>query len=368
MAALIARNEPLLLELCESERGNIVVTIVEISAVSLLVRGPEAATSPSGATRGSRGHASAYSTKSPHSPPRKNSSMLSQDSGDHTGSELLVHDAEVILSVVLQHCWRLCTSQGGCIALTRLFDVLPPHQRTLLEDFVVDHFLALAVHPFGNFVVQMIIQRQEDDDGVLRSILIHVSIPTSVIAIASSKFGSHVLEAFFRHASPLLCCTAMQRLLSDEETVRFLVTDKFGNYVVQQGMRRLTQQVKAESRRSSPKRQERETSTTKEPIVKVTTLPHSKDHTAPADVSLLGSSSLDVEMLPTNVDIAAMRESFIAKIIPHLRESPFCQNISKALGLRKTPTSPQVTECLRKTPTSPQQNDRLKNADKSADD
>lgn len=334
IASLVAHDEVLLLELCESDRGNIVVTIVENASTAAAQAAPSPIASPTAADSPSSSRRLGGSGKSsPMSPSRQ--ALLK--AGRETSADDLMRDAELLLSIVMQHCWRLCTSQGGCIALTRLFDVMPPRQRTMLEDFVVDHFLALAVHPFGNFIVQMIIQRQTNDEGVLRSFLIHVSIPSSVIAIASNKFGSHVLESFFKHASPLLCCAAMQRLLSDDATVRFLVSDNFGNYVIQQGMRRLTQTVKPPGSRGSTPQQHPlggASRAASSPLVGGSQDPCD----GLGDEDLLGG----VGILPRNVDLGTMRETFVAKIVPYLRESPFCHNITKSLGLRKTPTSPPV--------------------------
>ncbi|CUG94087.1 Hypothetical protein, putative [Bodo saltans] len=341
IASLVAHDETLLLDLCENDRGNIVVTIVENASSAAALAAPSPIASPTAADSPASSRRLGGSGKSsPMSPSRQ--AMLK---GRETAADDLMRDAELLLSIVMQHCWRLCTSQGGCIALTRLFDVMPPRQRTMLEDFVVDHFLALAVHPFGNFIVQMIIQRQTNDEGVLRSFLIHVSIPSSVIAIASNKFGSHVLESFFKHASPLLCCAAMQRLLSDDSTVRFLVSDNFGNYVIQQGMRRLTQAVKpAGSRGSTPQQQANggEATLANRLSPKTPILGTSDPCNGLGEEDLLGG----VGMLPKNADMGVMREAFVAKIVPYLRESPFCHNITKSLGLRKTPTSPPVAREL----------------------
>jgi hypothetical protein len=334
IASLVAHDEALLLDLCENDRGNIVVTIVENASAAAALAAPSPIASPMAADSPSSSRRAGGSEKSsPMSPSRQ--AMLK---GRETAADDLMRDAELLLSIVMQHCWRLCTSQGGCIALTRLFDVMPHRQRTMLEDFVVDHFLALAVHPFGNFIVQMIIQRQTNDEGVLRSFLIHVSIPSSVIAIASNKFGSHVLESFFKHASPLLCCAAMQRLLSDDATVRFLVSDSFGNYVIQQGMRRLTQTVKPAGSRGSTPQQAGSEALANRLSPKTPAMGSSDPCNGLGDEDLLGG----IGMLPKKVEIAVMREAFVAKIVPYLRESPFCHNITKSLGLRKTPTSPPV--------------------------
>lgn len=254
ISAAIARDETLLLDLCENERGNIVVTIMEVygslipdhalqsNNVTLETRAP----SPRGSAVDAASEPDCSSTKRKKSKISPSSANGNCPAVFYQGMRIA---AERILSLITQHSWRLCTGKGGCVAVTRLLHVIPSRQRHLLEDFVVDHFLALSVHPFGNYVVQRILERHTDE-SVLRSILIHVSIPSSVIAIASNKFGSHVLEGFFRFASVSMCITALDRLLRDAETTRFLVNDKFGNYVVQQAMKRVS--AAADNMMSSP--------------------------------------------------------------------------------------------------------------------
>lgn len=204
----LSRNEHLLLALCEEDRGNIVVTVVE---EAVRYQG----------TTGSQ----LVSSKRRRQPKKTFVESLLGAEYASIGSRIVSH--------LLSWCWRLCTSQFGCVAMQRLMDVMDPRQRIVVEDFVIDHFLALAVHPFGNFMVQKIMCSSLDG-GVHRALLIHVSMPDTVMMIGSTKFGSHVLECFFRVSPAPMCLTAMRRLLAVPEAAHFLCNDLFGNYVLQQ--------------------------------------------------------------------------------------------------------------------------------------
>lgn len=326
IADAIADDNDLLLDLCESDRGNIVVTIVECCSDSVCsAPAPAAGHSDVDSTASSSPHINKDEVRQLSGSPKAKASAASTKAAAAHAHHLkcLTAAAERILSATLHWAWRLCTSQGGCIAVTRLFDVMPPRQRCLLEDFVVDNFLALSVHPYGNYVVQRVLQHGCGDDSVLRSVLIHVSVPTSVIAVASNKFGSHVLETFFKVASPALCCVALQRLLVDTDTTRFLVNDRFGNYVIQQGMRRVSAAVAGMSPSSSSG-------------YAAHSVDPSSFGSAVSHEGIATQLSFSL-LLPDNSELPAMHKTFVALLAPFLSESAYGQNIVKACSPRLSP-------------------------------
>ena len=101
--------------------------------------------------------------------------------------------AAAMIDVVLQNAHALSTHQSGCIAVCRLYDAASMEQKCRFNLFVARHFVELACHLFGNYVVQrMMSHMDEASEKIIREALQPVD---DVISIASTKSGSHVLES-----------------------------------------------------------------------------------------------------------------------------------------------------------------------------
>ena len=138
---------------------------------------------------------------------------------------------------VMDNAMRLATNQSGCIAFTRVFDAATPEQRELMNEFALTNFYPLAVHAFGNYVVQRVIQ---DGSSVVHARVASLLVmPGKLMELTSNKFGSHVVECFVKRASFTSFAVVTEVLLSDYELISFLAFDPFGNYVLQNFLKTL---------------------------------------------------------------------------------------------------------------------------------
>jgi hypothetical protein len=128
----------------------------------------------------------------------------------------------------------LASSQSGCVALSRIYDVASPDQRVAVEDFVAANVAAFAAHPFANYLVTLVVEgcgaacvgRQLADPRVFAQ-------------LATTKTGSAVLEKFLKLSHDAAVLPVITGALAANEQLARASCDRFGNYVVQAIVRRL---------------------------------------------------------------------------------------------------------------------------------
>lgn len=117
-------------------------------------------------------------------------------------------------------------TQQGCIALMRVIERCTDAQKDKLLDILCPKLGDLAFDPFGNYVVQ--------------SVLEHCKVPRVAEAfrdklqfLARNKFASNVMEKLFRFSGPAARTEMVRELMSNEEELTSLAADGFGNFVIQ---------------------------------------------------------------------------------------------------------------------------------------
>lgn len=136
-----------------------------------------------------------------------------------------------IFSIVMSDIHQLAFSPSGCIAICRIYDSAPKVQRAEINRFCLDQFIPLAVHPYGNYLVQKVITKMEP--ATLEHVVGIMSHADNVRALAFTKSGSHVLEKLCgTPVAPTISATILTPAL-----IASLSQDPFGNYVLQQAIR-----------------------------------------------------------------------------------------------------------------------------------
>ncbi|XP_058746271.1 putative pumilio homolog 7, chloroplastic [Vicia villosa] len=138
-----------------------------------------------------------------------------------------VQDNEFIFDAATKFCLDVATHQHGCCVLQRCIDYSKGKSQERLVKEICKHGFHLAQDPYGNYVVQYIIQMQ---------------IPSAIakftaqfrgnyVTLSTQKFSSHVVEKCLKYI-PETRARIVQELLS---IPRFecLLQDPFGNYVLQ---------------------------------------------------------------------------------------------------------------------------------------
>ena len=162
--------------------------------------------------------------------------QLIQDlNGNHVIQKCLNHltseDAEFIFGAVGTNCVTVGTHRHGCCVLQRCVDHASGHQKTRLVNCIVDNALALVQDPFGNYVVQYILDLS--DNNFTRPLCIALS--GHIAFLSKQKFSSNVIEKCMRCADVETRRVLIQEIIVPSELEK-LLRDSFANYVVQTAM------------------------------------------------------------------------------------------------------------------------------------
>ena len=159
--------------------------------------------------------------------------QLIQDlNGNHVIQKCLNHltpeNAQFIFDAVGAHCVVVGTHRHGCCVLQRCIDHASGIQKGALVDQVIANAFSLVQDPFGNYVVQYILDLGES----CFTEPLCASFAGQIAYLSKQKFSSNVVEKCIRCAN-----NATRRNLVDEIIVPAeldkLLRDSFANYVVQ---------------------------------------------------------------------------------------------------------------------------------------
>ncbi|KAL1583038.1 hypothetical protein WHR41_08483 [Cladosporium halotolerans] len=159
--------------------------------------------------------------------------QLIQDlNGNHVIQKCLNHlssaDAQFIFDAVGVHCVPVGTHRHGCCVLQRCVDHASGAQKTELVRQISDHAFHLVQDPFGNYVVQYILDL--NDQRFIEPLCKHFK--GIVVQLSKQKFSSNVIEKCIRVAGDESRRALIQEITPAQELEK-LLRDSFANYVVQ---------------------------------------------------------------------------------------------------------------------------------------
>lgn len=150
-------------------------------------------------------------------------------------NKLKAEDAQFIFSAVGNHCIDVGTHRHGCCVLQRCIDHASGDQKIWLIGKITENALRLVQDPFGNYVVQYIIDLNEP---TFTEPLVQ-QFGGKICQLSRHKFSSNVIEKCLRCASDASKDMMAKELLVPGEMER-LLRDSFGNYVVQTALEHST--------------------------------------------------------------------------------------------------------------------------------
>jgi hypothetical protein len=158
---------------------------------------------------------------------------LIQDlNGNHVIQKCLNHlkppEAQFIFDAVGEHCITVGTHRHGCCVLQRCIDHASGYQKVDLIRKITAHSFHLVQDPFGNYVVQYILDLNDPAFTTPMCQGFHGKI----CELAKQKFSSNVIEKCIRCAEPPIKAMMIEELL-DVEQLEQLMRDAYGNYVIQ---------------------------------------------------------------------------------------------------------------------------------------
>ncbi|KAF2478649.1 hypothetical protein BDY17DRAFT_55974 [Neohortaea acidophila] len=171
--------------------------------------------------------------------------QLIQDlNGNHVIQKCLNHlssrDAQFIFDAVSANCVVVGTHRHGCCVVQRCVDHATGPQKGAMVDAVIDNAFALVQDPFGNYVVQYVLDLNEPmfTEPLCRSFAGNIAF------LSKQKFSSNVIEKCIRSAGPDTRRILIHEISSPQDMER-LLRDSFANYVVQTAMDTADEELKA---------------------------------------------------------------------------------------------------------------------------
>ncbi|OTA54927.1 ARM repeat-containing protein [Hypoxylon sp. EC38] len=154
-------------------------------------------------------------------------------------NKLSADDAQFIFNAVGNNCIAVGTHRHGCCVLQRCIDHASGDQKLWLVNKITENATQLVQDPFGNYVVQYIIDLNE---SIFTEPLIQ-QFRGKIIQLSRLKFSSNVIEKCLRCSSDQSRDMIVNELLAPGELER-LLRDNYGNYVVQTALEHCTYHMK----------------------------------------------------------------------------------------------------------------------------
>jgi hypothetical protein len=171
--------------------------------------------------------------------------QLIQDlNGNHVIQKCLNHltpeESQFIFDAVSGACVIVGTHRHGCCVLQRCVDHASGLQKGAMVDSIIQNAFSLVQDPFGNYVVQYILDLSEPcfTQPLCRSFL------GNVIYLSKQKFSSNVIEKCIRCADDESRRMLIEEMLPPPELEKML-RDNYANYVVQTALDHADEDLKS---------------------------------------------------------------------------------------------------------------------------
>ncbi|CAG8515447.1 28444_t:CDS:10 [Gigaspora margarita] len=135
---------------------------------------------------------------------------------------------QFIYNAVSKNCIEVATHRHGCCVLQRCIDRASESQKIQLVTEITFHALTLVQDPFGNYVVQYVLDLGDSrfTDALIRKFIGNVCL------LSVQKFSSNVMEKCIRVAEPETRKCLIDEMLNKNRLDK-LLRDSYANYVVQ---------------------------------------------------------------------------------------------------------------------------------------
>ncbi|KAF5235412.1 hypothetical protein FAUST_7103 [Fusarium austroamericanum] len=148
-------------------------------------------------------------------------------------------DAQFIFDAVGNNCVEVGTHRHGCCVLQRCIDHASGDQKLWLIQRITEHARVLVQDPFGNYVVQYIIDLNEP---IFTEPIVQ-TFKDCISQLSRHKFSSNVIEKCLRCSQPPSRDLIVDELLRNQDMER-LLRDSFANYVIQTALEYATPHYK----------------------------------------------------------------------------------------------------------------------------
>ncbi|XP_010277176.1 PREDICTED: pumilio homolog 12-like [Nelumbo nucifera] len=136
-----------------------------------------------------------------------------------------------LLNAVADHSVEIATDRSGCCVLQQCLAHAKGEPRERLIAEITENALLLSQDPFGNYVVQYILDMHIPN--VTENIL--NQLHGSFVSLSLQKFGSHVVEKCLKYSGVEQSTRIIRELLNSRDFF-MLPQHEYGNYVVQSAL------------------------------------------------------------------------------------------------------------------------------------
>lgn len=138
--------------------------------------------------------------------------------------------------------YELSIDQYGSHIMQHVFRFYETKDKERLTELVLGRVIELSNDIHGNYVVQKMVYygNTEIRSRVIEKILLHVP------SLCCTKSGSNVLEKCLQNAAHEESKAIVEKVVENEETLKSIISDKYGNYVVQKMLKTLPYEQRIE--------------------------------------------------------------------------------------------------------------------------
>ncbi|KAF1990568.1 hypothetical protein K402DRAFT_417356 [Aulographum hederae CBS 113979] len=162
-------------------------------------------------------------------------SLIQDLNGNHVIQKCLNHlkdqDIQFILDAVAEQCVTVGTHRHGCCVIQRCIDHANGEQKDQLIAEITNKAFVLVQDPFGNYVVQYIL----DLPNRQYTAPVCNMFRGSICSLSKQKFSSNVMEKCIRVADDDIKRMMIHELMQPNE-IEKLIKDNYANYVIQTAM------------------------------------------------------------------------------------------------------------------------------------
>ena len=166
---------------------------------------------------------------------------------DHNATFVLLHYAscvpypnnEIVYQYLNKNIVEVATSPYACCTLQKSIDIANDLQRETLLNTIAEYSMYLVSNQFGNYVIQFALTK----NNIKVNDKIAAGLIQNIIFFSKQKYSSNVIEKCFDYCSPKMKEVIINKLC-DENNIKELLRDMYGNYVLQKAILNSKENIK----------------------------------------------------------------------------------------------------------------------------
>eukprot|EP01060_Flectonema_neradi_P015552 TRINITY_DN2218_c3_g1_i1.p1 TRINITY_DN2218_c3_g1~~TRINITY_DN2218_c3_g1_i1.p1 ORF type:complete len:630 (+),score=172.64 TRINITY_DN2218_c3_g1_i1:58-1890(+) len=147
-------------------------------------------------------------------------------------SQIASEVLSTFFTAIEENLLSIATESKGCVVLKRCIDLAPPAVKESLQNKVLANCMTLISDQYGNYLVQHII------DNATNAKKVAELVSQDLVTHATNKMASHVIEKCLSVGNDDTLDVIVRQLVKPE-TMKTVIKDQYGNYIVQVSIERV---------------------------------------------------------------------------------------------------------------------------------